>query len=550
MAKSWDDKTDYSALLNEAMSSGSTDAAYMQSLLDARNAKLQDPNYSKYNNPEYTSSVQDYINNINKQNSAEGNNWAGGNAGYQGQYNPSKGYDYAANLRQLMDSGYSDADYLESLLNERTLKALDNPSLTKYANDAIAQETREYIKNLRKPSLDLDSIMSEITSIVGSQPSHSSRWDDTANLLAQAALEMNYGDWTQSDQYAALADRYGRQGQMSMQDVLGQIASRTGGLASSYATTAANQQYNEYMAMLEEVARQMYAGERSDALENAKLAMNYSDRDYDRYLDELSQWGDNRSFAYKVLSDAIANSQYDQEWAYKLEQNELSSQRQAQADAQDRINNFIAAGGSVANLDPSLIEASGYSPAELTAMETYYAQQAAAEAAKAAGKSSGGSRSSGGSSGGSGSSGSSSTGGDKWAGAEDWAARYGLEAADNYIKEHYKDLGYTSQSAALAGWNNHLLEVGGLDRTDTSGSGTEGGTAADPEVTNRHADSWVTISGMGGRYTWQELYNMVERGEVIEVYNAENNTVTYRKNTSYGSSSSGSSKSGGDGTMR
>ena len=294
----------------------------------------------------------------------------------------------------------------------------------------------------------------------------------------------------------------------------------------------------------------MYAGERSDALENAKLAMNYSDRDYDRYLDELSQWGDNRSFAYKVLSDAIANSQYDQEWAYKLEQNELSSQRQAQADAQDRINNFIAAGGSVANLDPSLIEASGYSPAELTAMETYYAQQAAAEAAKAAGKSSGGSRSSGGSSGGSGSSGSGSTGGDKWAGAEDWAARYGLEAADNYIKEHYKDLGYSSQSAALAGWNNHLLEAGGLS-PDLSGGGNEiPDAAADPEVTNRHADSWVTISGMGGRYTWQELYNMVERGEVIEVYNAENNTVTYRKNTSYGNSSSGSSKSGGGGTTR
>ncbi len=553
MAVKWDEKTDYSALINAAMESGSTDANYLQGLLDAREAKMQDDRWSQYNNPEYTSSVRDYINNINK--SSGSGSRSGGSGGSGSSYGVQNGgsddgwsanglyrtdVDYAALINAAMESGSTDADYLQGLLNSRIAKT-QNENWSKYADSDYNKNVQDYINSLRKPAFDLDSIMAQISDAIGSAPEYSSRWDDTANKLAQAALEMNYGDWTESDQYAALADRYGKQGQMSMQDVLGQIASRTGGLASSYAATVADQQYNEYMAMLEEVARQMYAGERSDALENAQLAMNYGERDYDRYLDDLAQWGNNRSFAYQVLSDAIANSQYDQEWAYKLEQNNLSNQQQAQSDAQGRIDNYLAAGGSVANLDPSLVETSGYTPAELAAMETYYAQQAAAAAAKSSGGSSGSKKSSGGS--GSGSSSGEGSTSDKWSGVEAWVGRYGIESAEDYVKEHYKDLGYSSQSAALSGWNNHMLEIGGIDGLSSggaeAGTNTGAGTATDPEITNRHGDSWVTITGMAGRYTYQELYNMVESGEVIEVYDANKNTVTYRKKTSSSSANGG-----------
>ena len=83
-----------------------------------------------------------------------------------------------------------------------------------------------------------------------------SQWDDTLDRVANRLIGMNYADWTQGDQYQALADRYGQQGRMSMQDVMGQISSRTGGLASSYAGTVAQQQYNNYMTKLEEAARE------------------------------------------------------------------------------------------------------------------------------------------------------------------------------------------------------------------------------------------------------------------------------------------------------
>jgi len=454
----YDKNTDYQEKINQAVAEGNYQAAALYE--QQRNEKIagEGMNYQQ------TSNYSQYLNNGNG--GVSGGSWVGGNAGYQGQYNPSKDYDYAANLQQLMNAGYSDADYLEQLLNERTLKAMDNAALGQYANDAFSTEVRNYINNLRANQFDLDSILAKIEGAIGPAPSYSSDWDDTKNLLAQAALDMKYEDWANSDQYKALADRYGQQGKLSMQDLLGQVASRTGGLASSYAATVADQQYNDYMAQLEEVARQMYAGERSDAIQNAQMAYDFADSDYQRYLDQLAQYNGDRSYAYQVLSDALAQSNYNREWQNTLEQQEYNRGQASRNEAQQRIENYIAAGGSTANLDPALVESSGYSAAELAALEQYYTAQ---NTPKATGGSGGGS---GGYTGG-GSGGGDQGTGDKWANVTDWVNRYGEDAAEDYIGEHYKDLGYSSKSAAVSGWKNYQLENGlTVPNSRNTGSGS------------------------------------------------------------------------------
>ena len=158
-----------------------------------------------------------------------------------------------------------------------------------------------------------------------------SEWDSILEELGQQLLNMNYTDWTQGDQYKALADRYGQQGRMSMQDVLGQISSRTGGLASSYATTAAQQQYNQLMSQLEEAAMDMYNVERSDLYDRANMARQYAQDDYNRYLDEWDQWNTNRNYEYQLSRDAIEDQRYDQEWKYQ--QDQLARQQ-----AEDKAN--------------------------------------------------------------------------------------------------------------------------------------------------------------------------------------------------------------------
>ena len=151
---------------------------------------------------------------------------------------------------------------------------------------------------------------------VGDLPTYNSEYMDQLNALARQLTSMNYDDWTKGSQYQALADRYGASGRMSMQDVLGQVASRTGGLASSYAATAAQQQYNQYMAQLEEVARQLYSQERGDLMDSASLYRNLANDEYDRYRDSLSDYNARLKAAQSAARSAYGGTSYNSAKTY------------------------------------------------------------------------------------------------------------------------------------------------------------------------------------------------------------------------------------------
>lgn len=125
---------------------------------------------------------------------------------------------------------------------------------------------------------------------IGERPTFNSQYMAKLNELVKQLTGMNYGDWTGGEQYRSLHDRYTNNGRVGMQDVLGQVSARTGGLASSYATSAAQQQYNSYMNQLEAVARQMYAQERSDILSDANMYRNLVNDEYGRFRDEVADY--------------------------------------------------------------------------------------------------------------------------------------------------------------------------------------------------------------------------------------------------------------------
>lgn len=215
-----------------------------------------------------------------------------------------------------------------------------------------------------------------------------SRYDDSLQQIVDQLTQMSYEDWTKGDQYAALAGRYGQNGEMAMRDVLAQISARTGGLASSYAQSAAQQQYNDYMAKLEEAARQMYDAERSEGLDNAQMLAQLAQQDYARYQDELAQWNADRTFSwnqsqaerewqYQQNRDAIEDSRYDQEYADSQKQQEQSA---ALAKAET-----LAAYG-----DFSGYKAMGYTDAQINLMKAAYQSQLAAQQASKKSSGSGG----------------------------------------------------------------------------------------------------------------------------------------------------------------
>ena len=332
----------------------------------------------------------------------------------------------------------------------------------------------QYIPTGNNYTQELNQLKAQLEEVAAQKPQYSGDKYDTSSIIDQLT-GMDYADWTKSDQYKALADRYGAQGQMSMQDVLGQISSRTGGLASSYAATAAQQQYNDYMAQLEEIARQMYSGDRSDLIENLGVMNDANSVGYNRYLNELGQYNTDYSNLYNQYRDLIGDSQWNQNFQYQQNRDSISDKRYDQeyadsrsdyadsqtatskADAQNRINAYLAAYGAVADLDPSLVSASGYTQSELNTLARYYAEQKAMEqaaTARSGGSSGGSSRSSSRS----GSFKSTSSGKQDYSGLFRAARESGYPKS--FIANNSKKYGFTSSSGLYDEYNDWLDNQG------------------------------------------------------------------------------------------
>jgi hypothetical protein len=97
------------------------------------------------------------------------------------------------------------------------------------------------------------------------------------NRRAYEAASMSYDDFLQGDTYEDLAKRYSEKGKMAMDDTIGKVAARTGGIASSYATQAGQQAYGDWMTRLEETARAMYDAERQEAMDRYALSKDVLD---------------------------------------------------------------------------------------------------------------------------------------------------------------------------------------------------------------------------------------------------------------------------------
>ena len=131
--------------------------------------------------------------------------------------------------------------------------------------------------------------------------------------------------------YQQYADTYTRKGQRAMDDTIGKVSARTGGLASSYATTAATQANDQYMAELaarvpelRQLAYDMYLGEDNRQRQNLNMIRDLEATDYGRHRDAVGdwQWQQNydhnamvadRNWNYQQARDAIVDEQYNDE---------------------------------------------------------------------------------------------------------------------------------------------------------------------------------------------------------------------------------------------
>lgn len=196
----------------------------------------------------------------------------------------------------------------------------------------------------------------------GDAPAYLSRWDDALTALAGQLMSrpaFSY-DYTQDPLYQQYREVYTREGDRAMRDTLGQVSARTGGLASSYAASAASQANNYYMAQLsdiipqlEQLAYQRYLGQGEALMDQLQAVQALEAGDYAKYQDALGQWNTDRAFAYNAWSDA-------RDFSYAAGRDQLSDQRYAQELAYQQARDGYGEGLDRAALLASVGDYSGY----------------------------------------------------------------------------------------------------------------------------------------------------------------------------------------------
>ena len=156
-------------------------------------------------------------------------------------------------------------------------------------------------------------------------PQYVSQWDSIIQDLADQILnrEPFTYNYLEDPNYIALKGMYTREGDRAMQDTLGSVAARTGGMASSYAASAASQANNYFMSQLsdkipelQQIAYDAYMAGIDSKRDDLSMLMGLESTDYSRYLDSLSQWNTDRNFGYGVWRDQVNDQRYEDELAY------------------------------------------------------------------------------------------------------------------------------------------------------------------------------------------------------------------------------------------
>ena len=151
-------------------------------------------------------------------------------------------------------------------------------------------------------------------------------WQDEADsYLSQYQNRDPFSyDFNSDALYQQYKDMYIQQGQMAMMDTMGQASTMTGGYGNSYAQTAGQQAYNQYLNQLNaiipelnQMAYDRYTQEGQELLQMYDLYMNRENTEYGRYQDKLSNWY-TETARLQDKYDTLYDRDYNEYWNGKL----------------------------------------------------------------------------------------------------------------------------------------------------------------------------------------------------------------------------------------
>ena len=312
--------TDYQAIINQAVAQG--DYVTAAKAEQSRNEKINDLNASGTNTygATATNNYSSYLNNGTTSNSQYGTmapNFQGSavsvgvnnadQAAIKNQMNQNSIAWWSAD-----DAGkaqlHAQNEYLASLLGGTV--AWDESG--DWTGNAAAEE--------KKPTFDYSV----------AKPTFNSNYAQNIDaLLNQILNREDFSYNVENDPlYQQYATMYNREGNRAMNDTLASAAANAGGM-NSYAVTAAQQASDYHKAQLTDkipelyqLAYSMYLDDIDNQVRDLGLLQNMDNTQYDRYRDTMSDWYNDRDFAYNKYRDEVSDSQWGQ--SFNADQNNVA----------------------------------------------------------------------------------------------------------------------------------------------------------------------------------------------------------------------------------
>lgn len=392
---------DYQSDINNAVAKGDYKAAGEAEI--RRNAKIANEGIKNYS-PTY--------------------NYAGyANKSYGGRnYNNATDYgllaDSLAAAGDLAGAKNAEKDANAKILGEGMSYELRNKyGALDYEGDSKQSDKLDDLLGMYEDAMNAPAISMPSYSAPRYNPQYDAQIDELLNkLLNREPFEYNE---ELDPLYQQYKDMYTKQGQLAMEDTMGQAAALTGGYSSTYSQAVGQQMYNAYLNKVQEMLPQFYGrayDKYQDEGTNIKdLYGMYIQRDQvdlQRYQQEVANAqaayqaaSAAASMAYQQQQDKLSNignlyglvsgaeaSEYqryldklNQDWT--INQTNYDRNQTAAGLARSEVDAILQAGGVPS---AGLISKSGLSPEYINSMRNYYAQQASSQSARSSGGSSGG----------------------------------------------------------------------------------------------------------------------------------------------------------------
>ena len=392
---------DYQSDINNAVAKGDYKAAGEAEI--RRNAKIANEGIKDYS-PTY--------------------NYAGyANKSYGGRnYNNATDYgllaDSLAAAGDLAGAKNAEKDANAKILGEGMSYELRNKyGALDYEGDSKRSDKLDDLLGMYEDAMNAPAISMPSYSAPSYNPQYDAQIDELLNkLLNREPFEYNE---ELDPLYQQYKDMYTKQGQLAMEDTMGQAAALTGGYSSTYSQAVGQQMYNAYLNKVQEMLPQFYDrayGKYQDEGTNIKdlygMYLQRDQVDLQRYQQEVANAqaayqaaAAAASMAYQQQQDQLSNignlyglvsgaeaSEYqryldklNQDWA--VNQTNYDRNQTAAGLARSEVDAILQAGGVPS---AELISKSGLSPEYINSMKNYYALQTAPQTAARSGGSSGG----------------------------------------------------------------------------------------------------------------------------------------------------------------